>query len=746
MKYTRISFMISQVLLIPVFPVIANTNITALDEVSVIADVETESFKKIGAVSNRGAEKRMQSLDSVVRAIPGTYTNIDPTLGMVNMNIRGMSGLGRVNTTIDGVPQTLFGTSANGRTRYHQQSEGASTPSSQFGTTIDPNFLTQIEIERGFSHGASGVNSLAGSAEFKTIGVDDVVFSGNNVGVLSKFATGSNDYGYNVMTALAGKTQALSPTGSIGALFAYGVHKIGSNYKDGNGNDHHDNLYVSRQDQRPTSWLGKIEISPTDQQKWLFSATDYTTNIGGRELTHSNRLVDYELNANSWLNLSVLASHTKNKQRFNAETSIWALTNAIAYNHSNFFKLENESFIDLGGIDLTLKVGASHFTNSYQREAQYDINTANLEHTPFSPAGKQKITAGFIETNWKKGIYHLEANVIYSRSEFSGFKPACGEVSGVMIPCFPRGAMQINKYKNSLNPSFRLSAEFSDWFTPFISYSKSSRMPNIQEIFFNNEGGASMNPYLKPEKANTYQIGFNTLKRNLFSEQDQLGLKVSHYRQRIKDFITSEMFYINEQSKLTHDIGQAVPGFSAEIAINRINPVKMTGTEIEVNYDHPVFFAHLAYSQQKTSQPIGIQSSVVGFGYGDIYELPKHSATLDIGTRLFNQRLTLGSIIKYTGTVYRILPLIDNDNPKPRKQKLPSQPVVADFYAIYDVNKHFKLKFSIQNAFNAAYIDPLNSQNGTINDYNVDENDNDVFNFTNYARGRTYVLGGEVRF
>lgn len=70
MKYTRISFMISQVLLIPVFPVIANTNITALDEVSVIADVETESFKKIGAVSNRGAEKRMQSLDSVVRAIP----------------------------------------------------------------------------------------------------------------------------------------------------------------------------------------------------------------------------------------------------------------------------------------------------------------------------------------------------------------------------------------------------------------------------------------------------------------------------------------------------------------------------------------------------------------------------------------------------------------------------------------------------------------------------------------------------
>ncbi|MDO9796037.1 TonB-dependent receptor [Glaesserella parasuis] len=747
MKYTRLSLAVSQAVLMLAFPAMANTETMALSEVVVVAEKEDEQFKKAGAVSSRGAEQRMQSLDSVVRAIPGTYTNIDPTLGTVNVNIRGMSGLARVNTTIDGVPQTSFGTSANGGSRYHDQNENSSRPSSQFGATIDPNFLTSIDIERDFAHGASGVNNLTGSAELKTIGVDDIIFTGNQVGVLSKFATGTNAYGYNTMTALAGKTKAFSETGNVGAMFAYGVHKIGSNYKDGNGNRHHDNPYVSRQNQRPASWLGKLEINPTEQHKLLLSGRDYTTNIGGRELKNRNYAFNYDFNANAWLNLSFLASHTKNMQTFNPDATVWALVDSKTHNQSNFFKLQNDSFFNLGWADLNLSVGATHFTNRYQRTAQFDENVSNLDATPFAPAGEQKITAGFIQTEWKKDIYNLEAGVIYTRSGISGFKPACGEVDGIPVPCFPSGAMHVKKYQNSLNPSVRLSADISDWFAPFVSYSRSSRMPNVQELFFNNEGGGSMNPYLRPEKAKTYQVGFNTFKHNVFTDQDRLGVKVSHYRKTIKDYITSESFYINGQGSLTNDINQAeVGGFNAQIAINSLEPIKMKGTEIEISYDNGTFFSRLAYAHQSTSQPIGIQSSVDGFGYGDIYELPKHTATLDMGAKLFNQKLTLGTLLKHTGTAYRILPLLDVDNPKPRKQKLPGQPVVADFYAIYDVNKHFKLKFSVQNAFNAAYVDPLNSQNGTRSDYDVDENDNDVFKFTNYARGRTYVLGGEVRF
>ena len=36
----------------------------------------------------------------------GTYTQIDPLQGTISVNIRGMNGLGRVNTMVDGVTQT----------------------------------------------------------------------------------------------------------------------------------------------------------------------------------------------------------------------------------------------------------------------------------------------------------------------------------------------------------------------------------------------------------------------------------------------------------------------------------------------------------------------------------------------------------------------------------------------------------------------------------------------------------------
>ncbi|WP_163505311.1 TonB-dependent receptor domain-containing protein, partial [Escherichia coli] len=65
-----------------------------------------------------------------------------------------------------------------------------------------------------------------------------------------------------------------------------------------------------------------------------------------------------------------------------------------------------------------------------------------------------------------------------------------------------------------------------------------------QEVFFANEGGASMNPFLKPEKAETWEAGFNVIKQGLLSEQDSLHLKALTYRSRIKDYITSESFLL----------------------------------------------------------------------------------------------------------------------------------------------------------------------------------------------------------
>ena len=48
------------------------------------------SFLKAGALSSRDDIKSQnQSVDSIVRALPGTYTQVDQAQGSVSVNIRG---------------------------------------------------------------------------------------------------------------------------------------------------------------------------------------------------------------------------------------------------------------------------------------------------------------------------------------------------------------------------------------------------------------------------------------------------------------------------------------------------------------------------------------------------------------------------------------------------------------------------------------------------------------------------------
>ena len=93
------------------------------------------------------------------------------------VNIRGDSGLGRVNTIVDGVTQTFYSTSADA---------GRSGSSSQFGTALDPNFIAGVDVTKGSFSGANGINTLSGTANFRTLRVDDVVHGNNTFGLLTK--------------------------------------------------------------------------------------------------------------------------------------------------------------------------------------------------------------------------------------------------------------------------------------------------------------------------------------------------------------------------------------------------------------------------------------------------------------------------------------------------------------------------------------------------------------------------------
>ncbi len=59
-----------------------------------------KALEKPGAYSEVGTENKLQSMDKIIRTMPGTYTQMDASQGTVNVNIRGLSGFGRVNMMV----------------------------------------------------------------------------------------------------------------------------------------------------------------------------------------------------------------------------------------------------------------------------------------------------------------------------------------------------------------------------------------------------------------------------------------------------------------------------------------------------------------------------------------------------------------------------------------------------------------------------------------------------------------------
>ena len=166
-----------------------------------------------------------ENIDTIVRSMPGVFTQQDKGSGVLAVNIRGDSGLGRVNTMVDGVTQTFYSTSADA---------GRSGSSSQFGTALDPNFIAGVDVTKGSFSGANGINTLSGTANFRTLRVDDVVHGNNTFGLLTKGLTGTNSTKSNFMAT--GAVQKWFDSGArLGALYGYSHRNIEQNYKVGGG-------------------------------------------------------------------------------------------------------------------------------------------------------------------------------------------------------------------------------------------------------------------------------------------------------------------------------------------------------------------------------------------------------------------------------------------------------------------------------------------------------------------------------
>ncbi|OOS02049.1 hypothetical protein B0186_01435 [Canicola haemoglobinophilus] len=878
-----------------------------LDAIEVVGQKikeKDEAFKKSGAVSIRDEiNNSSKDLDEIIRSTPGAFTQMNKAAGAVTVNIRGATGLGRVNSMVDGVTQTFY--SSGGDTGTKGGGAG-----SQFGAAIDPLLLTSVEVNRGSFKGAGGANALVGSANFKTIGVDDILRLDKNFGGIVKYSFGDNDLRPEFMIGLAGK-HFFDYGGTLGVLYAHTRKTITQDYQVGGGETHQqiserDTALIAEEYRRAYGDASPYDIRPFDPDKvkqkpqsHLFKieyVDNYNTlglqyrtlknHLAGRSINTDTKQINYNfvIPNNDLVNFNFLYSKNTNSQNYDVGATIInrkILQPLQGKNKSTTIDINNIFKFNLPAeTTLTLTPGFNWLKNDYSRNRYPDelrifkvceddddsecvkslgeLNpsgttnlytkvNASLPTNSFFPPGEQKNKTFYFNNKleWKIFTLDYNFNIVKSNTrgqvltsvdqEYSKLASELDEIEDTLKKLRRQGNNQAQRqilqqrkteleqaqeefdkkyeydrddgYKkrptfinyNSVNHTFKnysatLTADINHYFTPFISYAKTHRVPTVQEIFFSSLTDAGVNLNLKPETARTQQIGFNGFVEGAITATDKIGYKVTAYRTRIDDFIHN--VYSLKSIRGINPIhgSQIVPALQHR---NYQETVKIRGFETEINYDMGKFFVNLAYARQKTNQPASYsdiprtaanadeqQAEAQSFGLTKVTILPNSYGSLELGTRFFDNKLTIGAIAKYYGKSKRTKfdPIeickggrvyFDKDanrkvcpNSKTKDlseriggiaeyEEIGSQLFVYDLYVTYEPTENLMLKLYVDNITDVRYANPLDANNDAASQYarltHATKNANGDYFYTkafqnNFARGRTFKFSLSYKF
>lgn len=882
----------------------AEETLGQIDVVEKVISNDKKPFTEAKAKSTReNVFKETQTIDQVIRSIPGAFTQQDKGSGVVSVNIRGENGLGRVNTMVDGVTQTFYSTALD---------SGQSGGSSQFGAAIDPNFIAGVDVNKSNFSGASGINALAGSANFRTLSVNDVITDDKPFGIILKGMTGSNATKSNFMTTAAGR-KWLDNGGYVGVVYGYSQREVSQDYRIGGGerlaslgqdilakekeayfrnagyvlnqagqwtpdlsknhwscNDPNDPKLANMKEvegyipQNCTPYKNskykeileelkntpnntpklQADIEKTDKSfednkeqysvapiepgslqsrsrshllKFEYSDDRHTlgaqirtldNKIGSRKIENRNYQVNYNFNNNSYLDLNLMAAHNIGKTIYpkGGFFAGWQVADKlITKNVANIVDINNShTFLLPKEIDLKTTLGFNYFTNEYSKnrfpeELSLFYNDPSHDRGNYSnlgrlkgaqgllpqrsvilqPSGKQKFKTVYFDTALSKSIYHLNYSVNFIHYAFNG------EYVGYETTAEP--ILHKSGHKKAFNHSATLSAELSDYFMPFFTYSRTHRMPNIQEMFFSQVSDAGVNTALKPEQSDTYQLGFNTYKKGLFTQDDVLGIKLVGYRSFIKNYIHNVYGVWWRDGKVP--TWADTNGFRFNIAHQNYQPiVKKSGAELELNYDMGRFFANVSYAYQRTNQPTNYADASPrpnnaskedilkqGYGLSRVSMLPKDYGRLELGTRWFDKKLTLGIAARYYGKSKRATIEEEYINGShfeknargnrnyyaiKKTEEIKKQPIILDLHVSYEPIKDLIIKAEVQNLLDKRYVDPLDAGNdaasqryySSLNDSICNKSDacedgvKDKSVLYNFARGRTYILSLNYKF
>ncbi|MCF3639029.1 TonB-dependent receptor [Rhizobium sp. TRM95111] len=648
------------------------------------------------AVSSADAEavqdRYAGNINNVVRATPGTFTREAGDQPGVVVNIRGLQGMGRVNSMIDGVPQTFRNLSGHGGTFDNM-------------LYVEENMLVGVDVARGAVSGAEGMGTLAGAANFRTLEVDDVLLPGHDYGMMTTLRAGSNGFDFSRLFA-GGLRHDYGGEGEISAVGAISDTKK-SAYENGNGE-----IYPYGGDQHPKSGLFKVNLAPNADHdltlggiwydneflpgssgyNWLVENQTYTAKYAYQP---GSDLID--LKANAYLNITDIAFDGTNG-------NVSEFDGREGRNTTTGFDVSNRMRFDLADdTELTLFYGGAYSHDDYDGNEDAGAN----------PDGTLVKSGVFGEATISRGIFDVTGGLRYDGWSLEGISgiTAAG-TDGCPAGGSPCPGEHVERSGGDWSPKVTVAARPFDWLQPYVTYAHTTRPPTASEMFYpggHNFDGTSdpinNNLNLVPEQSRGWDIGINLTGQDLLQSGDSAWLKVGYFHNRIENYITYDIDTDGEARW-----------------VNTEGTTVMQGVEVEGGYDAGRYYANFSLTIADTDQP---HNELTG-GVSDVGTLPDDFFTVDAGFRAFDEALTIGGRVRYVGKSTQLF------NGETDAYHLGSY-TLFDAYATWKINETAKLFVNVENLFDRSY---MRATSGFADNYSGIDN----------GRGRTIIVGATARF
>lgn len=638
----------------------------------------------------------------------------------LNPNIRGMQGMGRVNTTIDGARQNT--STYRGYTGNRDE------------TYVDPDMVGGIDIAKGPSSGA-GVGGIGGSVNFRTIEAADILKPGETSGARIKASLGGNasEPPATGITAsserpdfygdtFSGSFATAMVNGNYEALVAYSKRKqgnyfsgtklpggllIGSGSNTGAQVKPGSEVFNTAEDTE--SFLAKGKASDGEQSLQL-SYLYYGSSSGQVSdlfLTTGFNNTQYDP---TYVRVDTYAANYRytpaDNDLVNFRANLW-FTDLFSDRFLSTIQkpygtrtvggdIGNTSTFDLGFGTLSVDNGAE-FVREHATAEQFASSVSySGGWETFGPSGVRLMAsaysnATFKPTDWAKISGGLRFD--YYQSEGEGYLADYPDKSG-----------------SRASPNVALTLEPIDGVQLYAQYVEGFRPPSLRESHWHYQGLLVNNPNLEPEVSRNKEVGLNILRDDVLRDGDKLRFKASYFDNSYDDYIIRYLReYVSGRGNVYHWAN--------------IDGANYRGFELSGSYDARKFFVEAAFTKYTK-----IEYCRDGFGcatpaYGTVlsggasptasdyvsnYIPPEYSGSVTAGVRLFDEKLTLGARTHFAGVrmgstwTGASASRIGIDTTWPKYQ-------VYDAFGSYQFTDDFLVNFSVENITDEYYFGALSS-------------------------------------